>query len=63
MFIIVWVCWVADLGTYDCEPVVESVTKVENNRSRGSYTKFTDVDHFKIRRYAGENGNKKALIQ
>ena len=28
----------------------------------GSYTKFTDVDLFQIGQYAGENGNKKALI-
>ena len=25
-------------------------------------TKFTDLDNFQIGRYAGENGNKKALI-
>ena len=28
----------------------------------GEVTKFTDLDHFQIGRYAGENGNKKALI-
>ena len=35
---------------------------VENTRSRGSYTKLTDVNGFQIGRNAGENGNKKALI-
>ena len=38
------------------------MTNVENTRSWGSYTKFTDVDRFQIGRYASENGNKKALI-
>ena len=38
------------------------MTNVENTRSRGSYTRFTYVDRFQIWRYAGENGNKKALI-
>ena len=47
------------LGTLDYEAVVESMT---NTRSRGSRTKFTDVDCFQIGQYAGENGNKKALI-
>ena len=46
------------LGTLDYEAVVESMTNLENNRSRGSYTKFTDVDRFQIARYAGENGSK-----
>ena len=41
------------LGTLDYEPVVESMTNVENTRSRGSYTKFTDVDRFQIGRYPG----------
>ena len=49
-------------GTLDYEAVVESMTNVENTRSRGSYTKFTNVDYFQIGRYAGENRNKKALI-
>ena len=35
---------------------------VENTRSRGRYTKLTDVNRFQIGRNAGENGNKKALI-
>ena len=50
------------LGTLDCQAVVESMTNVENTRGMGSYTKFADVDRFQIGRYAGENGNKKALI-
>ena len=50
------------LGTLNYKAVVESMTNVESTRSRGSYTKFTDVDRFEIGRYAGENGNKKALI-
>ena len=50
------------LGTLDYEAVVESMTNVENTRGRGNYTKFTDADRFLIGRYAGENGNKKALI-
>ena len=49
-------------GTLDYKAIVESMANVENTRSRGSYTKFTDVDRFQIGRYAGENGNKKALI-
>ena len=36
------------LGTLDYEAAVESMTNVENNRNRGSYTKFTDVDSFQI---------------
>ena len=50
------------LKTLDYEAVVESMINVENTRSRGSYTRFTYVDRFQIWRYAGENGNKKALI-
>ena len=50
------------LETLDYEAVVESMTNVENTRGRGNYTKFTDVDRFPTGRYAGENGNKKALI-
>ena len=38
------------------------MTNVENTRSRGSYTKFINVERFQIGRYAGENENKKALI-
>ena len=38
------------------------MTDVENTRNRGSFTKFTAVDRFQIGRYAGENGNKKALV-
>ena len=34
------------LGTLDYEAAVKSMTNVENTRSRGSYTKFTDVDRF-----------------
>ena len=49
-------------GTLYYEAVVESMANVENTRSWGSYTKFTDVDRFQLGRYAGENGNKKALI-
>ena len=49
------------LGTKDYEAVVESMTNVENTGSRESYTKFTDVDRFKIPRYVCENGNKRAL--
>ena len=47
--------------TLDYEAVVESMTYLENT-SRVRYTKFTDADHFQIRRYAGENGNKKSFI-
>ena len=50
------------LGTLDYEAVVESMTNVENTRSRASYTKFTDADCFQIGRYSGGNGYKKALI-
>ena len=50
------------LGTWDYEAVVESMTNVKNTKSRGSYTKFTDVDLFRIERYAGRDGSKKALI-
>ena len=50
------------LGTKDYEAVVESMTNVENTGSRESYTKFTNVDRFKIPRYVCENGNKRALI-
>ena len=50
------------LGTLDYGAVVESITNVKNTRSRGSYTNSTDADHFQIGQYAGENGNKKALI-
>ena len=50
------------LGTLNYKAVVESMTNVGSTRSRGSYTKFTDVDRFEIGRCAGENGNKKALI-
>ena len=49
------VSWTA---TLDYEAVVESMTNLENSRSRVSYTKFTDVDRFQIARYAGENGSK-----
>ena len=42
--------------------VVEIITNVENTGSRGSYTKFIDVDRFQIEQYAGKNENKKALI-
>ena len=38
------------------------MTNVENNRSRGRYAKFTVIDRIQIGQYAGENGNKKALI-
>ena len=44
------------------EAAVESITNFENTGSRGSYTKFIDVDSFQIGRNAGKNGNKKALI-
>ena len=50
------------LGKLDYEAVDENMTNVENTRSRGSYTKFTDVDRSQIGRYAGKNGNKKASI-
>ena len=40
---------------------VWQMSNVENSRSRGSYTKFTDVNRLQIGRYAGKNGNKKAL--
>ena len=50
------------LGTWDYEAVVESMTNVKNTKSRGSYTKFTDVDLFRIERCAGGDGSKKALI-
>ena len=36
------------LGTLYYEAVVESMTNVKNTRSRGSYTKFTDVDRSQI---------------
>ena len=36
------------VGTLDYEAVVESMTNVKNTRSRGRYTKFTDVDLFQI---------------
>ena len=52
----------SDLGTLNHDAVVESMANVENTRRRGSYTEFTDVDRFQIGRYAGENGNQKALI-
>ena len=51
----------AGFGTLYYEAVFESMTN-ENNKSWGNYTKFTDVDRFQIGQYAGENGNKKALI-
>ena len=35
------------------------MTKVKNTKSRGSYTKFTDVNHFQIGQYAGGNRSKK----
>ena len=37
------------------------MSNAENTRNRGSYTKFTAANRFQIGRYAGENGNKKAL--
>lgn len=52
----------SDLGTFDYETFVESMINIENTRSKGSYTKFTGVDGFQIRWYAGENGRKKNLI-
>ena len=42
------------LGTLDYEAVVESMKNIKHTRSRGSYTKFTDVDRFQIGRYASE---------
>ena len=52
----------SDLKTLDYEAVFESMTNLKNTRSRGNCVKFTNVDCFQIGRYAGENGNKKALI-
>ena len=50
------------LGALHYEAVNESMTNVENTRSRGRYAKFTVIDRIQIGQYAGENGNKKALI-
>ena len=52
----------SSLRTFDYEAFIESMTNIEFTRSKGSYTKYTDVDRFQMRRYSSENGSKNNLI-
>ena len=52
----------SSLRTFDYEAFIESMTNIEFTRSKGSYTKYTDVNRFQMRRYSSENGSKNNLI-